>query len=117
MMTGSAGLTYAVKRARAESEFYSICFDPLKIRREADIQPVQLCRNEVLIFCGVVPSRIPCPRCLRTGLVRFERVLKAGQEERHFYCGACDYTWVVAGSDQAAGASKETTGKPPKRSR
>ena len=34
-----------------------------------------------------------CLRCGRSGLVRFETVLKAGIAYKMFYCGRCEYTW------------------------
>lgn len=32
-------------------------------------------------------------RCGRSGLVRFETVIKAGIGYKMFYCGRCEYTW------------------------
>jgi transposase-like protein len=42
-----------------------------------------------------VPDRIVCPRCNSKGLVRHENVIKGDKVERHYYCGACNYSWRV----------------------
>jgi hypothetical protein len=31
--------------------------------------------------------------------VRFERVIRAGRAERHFYCGVCTHAWVTVDDD------------------
>jgi hypothetical protein len=55
-------------------------------------------------FAVILPDRVPastcCPRCRKTGLVRFERVIRGGRTARHFYCGACAYSWVAADADE-----------------
>jgi hypothetical protein len=42
-----------------------------------------------------MPDKTPCQRCKKIGFVRFETVIKAGQAERQYYCGACNYGWQV----------------------
>ena len=42
-----------------------------------------------------MPDKTSCPRCKKTGLVRFENVITAGKAERHYYCGGCHHAWVV----------------------
>jgi len=40
-----------------------------------------------------------CPRCHKAGLVRTERVFKAGSSLTEFFCGACEYTWQERDGD------------------
>jgi hypothetical protein len=42
-----------------------------------------------------MPDKTRCQRCQKIGFVRFENVIKAGEAERQYYCGACNYTWQV----------------------
>jgi transposase-like protein len=47
-----------------------------------------------------MPDRTVCPRCKSVGLVRSEHVIKGGKAERHYYCGACEHSWItVEGAD------------------
>ena len=55
-------------------------------RASPDVQPV---------YARHVPDRIVCPRCNSKGLVRHENVIKGDKVERHYYCGACNYSWRV----------------------
>ena len=43
-----------------------------------------------------VPAHIECPRCQKSGLVRHETVVKAGDTEHHYYCGGFNYSWRAA---------------------
>ena len=43
-----------------------------------------------------MPETAECPRCRNARFVRLEHVVKGGQSERHYYCGAWDYSWVDA---------------------
>src|SRR5215211_1650087 len=61
----------------------------------------------------LVPDTINCPRCRTTGFVRVEHVLKAGQSAHHYYCGACEHSWVQAED----GATKADLDPAPDRSR
>jgi hypothetical protein len=36
-----------------------------------------------------------CPRCLKTGFVRHENIVKGTLAERHFVCGLCNHWWKV----------------------
>jgi hypothetical protein len=49
-----------------------------------------------------MPDKTPCQRCKKIGFVRFENVIKAGQAERQYYCGACNYTWQVKDEEPRA---------------
>ena len=42
-----------------------------------------------------MPDKTRCPRCLKVGFVRFENVIRGGMAERHYYCGACNHSWVI----------------------
>jgi len=59
-----------------------------------------------------MPDTVTCPRCARTGLIRYETVIKAGKAERQYYCGACQFSWAV--EDAVKPRPKK---QPPKRSR
>jgi len=48
-----------------------------------------------------MPDKTMCPRCRKTGFVRLETVIKAGNAVRSFYCGACDNQWTVAENTSA----------------
>ena len=37
---------------------------------------------------------------MKVGLVRHERVIRAGQAERRYDCGHCNHSWVVADTDK-----------------
>ena len=43
-----------------------------------------------------MPDRIACPSCNRTGLVRYENIIKGTQTSRLYYCGGCDFEWATA---------------------
>ena len=60
-----------------------------------------------------MPAATECPSCNRVGFVRFERVIRAGHARRHYYCGACDHTWVVDDN----GTATTDYGRAPERSR
>ena len=69
-----------------------------------------------------VPDKTPCPRCQKTGFVRFEHVIKAGHAVRACYCGSCGYEWQLGpegdrttteGTDERPDRSRPTP--PPKR--
>jgi transposase-like protein len=62
---------------------------------------------------SAVPDRTPCPRCEKTGFVRYENVIRGGNAERHFYCGFCNHSWTVTHSGETA----QNHGYPPERSR
>ena len=62
-----------------------------------------------------MPDRTPCPRCRKTGFVRFENVIQGGVSERHYYCGSCTYAWVV--SDDGVETQRRDGQLPPERSR
>ena len=34
-----------------------------------------------------------CPRCRKAGLIRTERIFKAGAGTTAFYCGNCGHSW------------------------
>lgn len=34
-----------------------------------------------------------CPRCRKAGLIRTERIFKAGAGTTRFYCGNCGHSW------------------------
>ena len=42
-----------------------------------------------------VPNKTVCPRCYRTGFVRLENIIKAGQATQAFFCGACGHDWQI----------------------
>ena len=42
-----------------------------------------------------MPSRVQCPRCKRTGLVRSERVIRGSDASTEFFCGACLHEWAL----------------------
>jgi hypothetical protein len=63
-----------------------------------------------------MPDRTPCVLCRKVGFIRFERVIRAGRSERHFYCGACTHAWIVA-DDGDSTAKHEPGAIPPDRSR
>jgi transcription elongation factor Elf1 len=39
-------------------------------------------------------ARRSCPRCGKVGVVRAERVIKAGHGVTELACGACEHTWT-----------------------
>jgi transposase-like protein len=41
-----------------------------------------------------------CPRCHKTGLVRSERVFKAGVSSTEFNCHGCGHTWQERDGDE-----------------
>jgi hypothetical protein len=43
-----------------------------------------------------------CPRCRKAGLIRTERIFKAGAGTTAFYCGNCGHSWEK--SDEPAPA-------------
>jgi hypothetical protein len=53
--------------------------------------------------------RRECPRCHKTGLVRAERVFKAGSSLTEFFCGACEYTWTERDGDEDEVVKKTET--------
>jgi transposase-like protein len=60
-----------------------------------------------------VPDRTVCPRCKSKGLVRHENVIKGDKVERHFYCGACNYSWQITYDGEKASRLPQ----PPKQNR
>jgi transcription elongation factor Elf1 len=50
-----------------------------------------------LLLLPTYPSsrmfRRRCPRCHKVGLVRGERVIKAGAAVTELFCGACGHAW------------------------
>ena len=50
--------------------------------------------------------RRQCPRCHKEGLVRAERVFKAGNSLTEYFCGACEYTWQERDGDETATKSE-----------
>ena len=60
-----------------------------------------------------MPDRTACPRCMKVGFVRHEKVIRAGRAERHYECGHCNHSWAVADQDKPAVSRPPT----PERSR
>jgi len=42
-----------------------------------------------------------CPRCRKAGLIRTERIFKAGAGTTGFYCGNCGHSWEKRDEPQA----------------
>lgn len=49
-----------------------------------------------LPFHGTMVIPRQCPRCRKPGLLRAERVIKAGKGVTELFCGACGYSWTEA---------------------
>jgi hypothetical protein len=64
-----------------------------------------------------MPAQTLCPRCGKTGLVRMERVIKAGEAMRAYYCGRCEHSWQVADDGSDGRLLGRIADGPPDRSR
>jgi len=68
------------------------------------------------IYILVVTYQLQCPKCLNTGLVRAETVIKAGTASRTYYCGGCEHQWSIADPRQPAPPPHTPLPKPRTRS-
>ena len=66
-----------------------------------------------------MPFTIQCPRCHKTGLVRRETVIKAGESVRHFQCGGCAFSWneldVTMDADRRRAPERRRSGRTERR--
>jgi hypothetical protein len=54
-----------------------------------------------------VPNEILCPKCSGRDFIRFEHVIQGNSARKLYFCGACEFEWVVDGTRKRQAASPD----------